>query len=67
MFAPPLQRGRCLVFEDMPTLYDVPVRLNVPETIARAYLAPSQVELPLNSAAVIVPEVTGHQAVVFEY
>ena len=67
MYAPPLQRGRCLVIEDMPTLYDVPVRLNVPETITRAYLAPAKVELPLNGSSLIVPEVTGHQAVVFEY
>lgn len=67
MYAPPLQRGRCLVIEDMPALYDVPLRLNVPETIARAYLVPSKVDLLLNSAAVTVPEVIGHQAVVFEY
>lgn len=67
MYAPPLQRGRCLVIEDIPTLYDVPVRLNVPETITHAYLAPTKVEFPLNESNLIVPEVTGHQAVVFEY
>lgn len=70
MYGPPLQRGRCMVIEDLPTLYDVPVKLAVPEKITRAYLAPSQVALDLNNSAacaVTVPMVTGHQAVVFEY
>ena len=51
MYAPPLQRGRCLVIEDMPALYDVPVSLDVPEKVARVYLAPSKIELPLESVA----------------
>jgi hypothetical protein len=70
MYAPPLQRGRCLVIEDIPTLYDVPVQLNVPDQVRRVYLAPSQVPLALNRngrLTVTVPQVTGHQAVVFEY
>ena len=70
MYGPPLQRGRCLVIEDLPTLYDVPVKLDVPEKVTRAHLAPSQVALDLISGdayAVTVPMVTGHQAVVFEY
>ena len=70
MYGPPLQRGRCMVIEDLPTLYDVPVKLAVPEKITRAYLAPSQVRLDLNNGdayAVTVPMLTGHQAVVFEY
>ena len=67
MYAPPLQRGRCLVIEDIPTLYDVPVALAVPETITRAYLAPSKVELAFNGSNLVVPQLTGHQAVVFEY
>jgi hypothetical protein len=70
MYGPPLQRGRCMVIEDLPTLYDVPVTLAVPEKITRAYLAPSQVALDLTPGAacgVTVPLVNGHQAVVFEY
>ncbi|MCS7061479.1 MAG: hypothetical protein RMN25_09985 [Anaerolineae bacterium] len=68
MYAPPLQRGRCLVIEDMPPLYDVAVRLNVPQVISRAYLAPDKTELPLvDGAQAVVPQVIGHQAVVFEY
>jgi hypothetical protein len=70
MYAPPLQRGRCLVIEDIPTLYDVPVSLSVPEKISGAYLAPSKIALQLENdgdASVVVPEVVGHQAVVFTY
>jgi hypothetical protein len=70
MYAPPLQRGRCLVIEDVPVLRDVPVKLDVPEKVVRAYLAPSKSALDLNSNgsfSVSVPAVTGHQAVVFEY
>lgn len=75
MYAPPLQRGRCLVIEDLPVLRDVPVSLNVPEKISGAYLAPSKVKLEVTNLgansvgaiSVVVPEVVGHQAVVFTY
>lgn len=70
MYAPPLQRGRCLVIEDMPPLYNVPVQLNVPEHVQAAYLAPSKIALNLThngSYGVMVPRMAGHQAVVFEY
>jgi hypothetical protein len=70
LYAPPLQRGRCLVIEDLPVLNDVAVALRVPETIQRAYLAPSEIDLNLVNngvAQVVVPEVVGHQAVVFAY
>ena len=71
MYGSPMQRGRCLVIEDLPTLYKVPVTLDVPETIARAYLAPAKRALPLKAKAkkvrVVVPSFSGHVAVVFEY
>ncbi|HEX4795636.1 MAG TPA: alpha-amylase family protein [Humisphaera sp.] len=72
LYSPPLQRGRTLVIEDFPTIYDVPVELRVPEKIKR-------VRLPLNgktlkvakgraSHGLTVPELKdGHQVVVFEY
>lgn len=71
LYGPPIQRGRCEVIEDLPFLYDVPVSLDVDETIKRAYLVPEMKELPLlregNRVKVVVPEFQCHCAVVFEY
>ncbi len=71
LYAPPLQRGRCLVIEDLVPLHNVPLQLAVPEKIRRAYLAPSRRPLTLRRSrtvtTVVVPEVKCHQAVVFEY
>jgi hypothetical protein len=77
LYAPPLQRGGCLVIEDMPPLYEVPLTLRVPEQITRAYLVPSGQELAVERGGhgtsegdvvrVTVPEVRCHQAVVFEH
>jgi hypothetical protein len=71
LYAPPLQRGRCLVIEDTPPLYDVPLAVHVPETITAARLVPGDAPLPLThhdgAASVTVPRVQGHQAVVLEY
>ena len=71
LYAPPMQRGRCLVIEDLVPLYNVPLRLTVPEQVTTADLAPQgdalEVQRSGDSAAVIVPEVYCHQAVVFGY
>jgi hypothetical protein len=67
MYAPPLQRGRCAVIEDIPVLHNVPVKLCVPETIKRIYLAPSGDDLQMLAGEVSVPSMSGHQAVVFSY
>ena len=71
LYGPPLQRGNCLVIEDLVPLYDVPLAVRVPETISRAYLVPGGADLPLahrdGSVAVTVPVVQCHQAVVFAY
>lgn len=71
MYGVPMQRGNCMVIEDLPTLNNVPVTLNVPQPITRAYLAPSQQTLPLEvtpaGTRVTIPSFSSHQAVVFEY
>jgi len=70
LYGPPLQRGRCLVIEDLPALYDVPLTVRVPQAIAAAYLVPGRTPLALthrDGVGVIVPRMQGHQAVVFEY
>ena len=71
LYGPPLQRGRCLVIEDLVPLYDVPLEVRLPQAIRRAYLVPGGDALPIeragNVASVVVPKVQCHQAVVFEY
>jgi hypothetical protein len=71
LYGPPLQRGRCLVIEDLVPLYDVPVELAVPQQIERAYLAPGGEALAMEHTGdrvrIVVPRLQCHQAVVFAY
>jgi hypothetical protein len=70
LYGPPLQRGRCLVIEDLPPLYHVPLTVHLPEGVRSAYLIPGRTPLEMvrgDGVNVTVPEVQGHQAVVFEY
>jgi hypothetical protein len=71
LYAPPLQRGRCLVIEDIVPVHGVGVTLRVPETIRAARLPLESSDLPMQcdqgAVTVSVPTVQGHQAVVFEY
>ena len=71
LYGPGLQRGGCLVIEDLVPLHDVPVTVRLPQQIKAAYLAPQKQPLTVNNdsqtASVTVPEVRNHQAVVFEY
>ncbi|HJN17053.1 MAG TPA: beta-galactosidase, partial [Armatimonadota bacterium] len=66
-----LQRGRCLVIEDIVPLRDVPLELSVPEEVTSATLIPQGTELAMErdggKVRVTVPEVECHQAVVFGY
>ena len=71
LYATPLQRGRCLVIEDLVPLHEVPLQLTVPEEVASATLVPRRTALEVQrsggSVAVTVPRVHCHQAVVFSY
>ena len=71
LYASPLQRGRCLVIEDLVPLYGVPLQLTIPEEVTGAVLAPQgdalEMERSDGSVAVTVPLVHCHQAVVFSY
>ena len=71
LYAPPLQRGRCLVIEELVPILNIPVRLCVPQQVKRAYLVPGgravEVEERGGSIQVVVPEVLCHQAISFEY
>lgn len=71
LYAPPLQRGRCLVIEDIVPIGPVPLELRVPERVKRVSLPLEKKSLkPTRTGRalqVVVPEVRGHQIVVFEY
>jgi hypothetical protein len=71
LYAPPLQRGRCLVIEDLPELRNVPVAVKVKEKIKNAYLIPGHKRLSLRKSeggvSVVVPAFQSHVAVVMEY
>jgi hypothetical protein len=72
LYGPPLQRGRCLVIEDLPTVHDVRAVVRVPEKIKSVTLPlePSR-ELRTTDAgggtAVTVTVTGGHQMVAFAY
>ncbi len=62
--------GHVEVLEAPIPLHDVRVTLRVPESIQRAFLAPSGAELPLmpqgDTVTVVVPHVAAHAVIVFE-
>ncbi len=71
LYATPHYRGKLELIEDLVSLRDVRVELNVPEEIGRATLIPDNVQLTLqrdgDGVRVVVPEFRMHCAVVFEY
>ena len=71
MYGPPIQRGECEVIEDLPELREVPLTVDFPEVIQRAFLVPDEVELPLSNVdgklSLTIPAFSCHCAVVFEY
>lgn len=75
LYGPPLQRGKCQIIEDLPTLRDVEVEFRVPEKIKRAYTVPDKKKLALRrqgggkagAVSLRVPEFSCHTAVVLEY
>ena len=71
LYATPLQRGRCLVIEDLVPLRDVAVTLRLPVEPTRVRQVPEDRVLPVCRAGgvmkVVLPEFTCHTAVVVEY
>ena len=71
LYAPPLLRGKCLVIDDLPPLFDVALELRIPQEVTRASLAPQGTGLSFERGPegirVVVPKLQCHQAVVFEY
>jgi hypothetical protein len=71
LYAPPMQRGKCLVIEDQVTLSEVGVMLNLPSMIQRAVLPLRGTILPLESAddgqSFRLPPFATHEVVLLEY
>jgi hypothetical protein len=71
LYGPALQRGRCLVIEDLVPLFDVPVMVRLPEEVKGARLVPDGEEIACQrgggTVKVVVPKVECHRAVVFDY
>ena len=71
LYGPPLQRGRCLVIEDLVPLRGIALTVRVPQAIraARLPLDGQELTATLSGGAlqVTVPQMQGHQVVVFEY
>ena len=71
LYAPPLKRGRCLVIEDTPPLFNVPLAVRVPETILAIRLPLTGESLPFDTVdgelRVVVPAVHAHQVLTLEW
>ncbi len=71
LYATPIQRGRALVIEDMPPIFNVDVTMQISEKVKRAYLAPQGDILRFkqqgNTVTLTVPKVECHQIVVLDY
>lgn len=70
LYGSPIRRGRALVIEDLPPLYDVRVELQIKERIRRVYLAPQGTGLSFvqtdRRLSLTVPRVECHQIVVLD-
>ncbi len=71
LYAPPMQRGECEIIEDMPPLYDVPLRFELPQSVTSAKLVPGGASLPISwegsLGSVTIPKFSCHCAVVLQY
>ncbi|MFP4550603.1 MAG: alpha-amylase family protein [Spirochaetales bacterium] len=71
LYASPIERGRCVVIEDLPTMRDVRLRLRLPHPVKQLRLEPAgtQLEYREREGAIeaVVPEFSAHCGVVAEY
>jgi hypothetical protein len=71
LYAPPMKRGDCEVIEDMPPLFNVPLRVDLPVELTKASLYPGGESLPLemenNALRLTIPRFRCHCAVVLDY
>ena len=70
MYAPPLERGRCLVIEDLPEIHNVELSINLKKKIKNAYFLNLKKEIIIkknNLLKVKVDKFQMHEALVLEY
>ena len=71
LYGPPVTRGACEVIEDLPTLFNVEVKIDLPVSVKRALWVPEMKELPISEKngklSVTVPQFSCHSAIAFEY
>ncbi len=72
LYAPPLERGRCVVIEDIPVLRDIAVRLRLPEKVKSVTIIPEGREADYTqdggeTIELTVPAIEGHCAIVARY
>ncbi len=71
LYATPVQRGVAQVIDDLITIYNTEVEVNIDKNIKKAYLMPDYKELKLiksgNKVKIIVPKFECHTALVLEY
>jgi hypothetical protein len=77
LYGPPIQRGRCEIIEDLPTLTAVSVRLRLPQQIVSVRLEPAGLDLRFSATPgenggeatieTAVPSFSCHCAVVCSY
>jgi hypothetical protein len=70
LYASPIQRGRCLVIEDIVPLHDITLTVRLPQAVQKIYTIPGfenlEPEIVDEAIRVTVPVLNGHQAIVFE-
>ena len=70
LYAPPLQRGRCLIIEDVPTIHGVELNINLNKKIKKAFFVNLEKEIKLEdgkSIQIKVDKFQIHEALVLEY
>lgn len=71
LYASPIQRGIATVIEDMPMIYNIPVKLKVNQPIKNVYLAMSKERIDFDQSSTelyfTVPNIQCHQAVILDY
>jgi len=67
LYASPVHRGSAHVIEDILPLYNIGIRLNVPQKITKAWVGTTGEALPVTDNTLTLPKLEGHAPIVLEY
>ena len=70
LYAPPLQRGRCLIIEDVPEIHNVELSINLEKKIKKIFILNIDKKIEINDTKVInikIDKFQIHEAIVLEY